>query len=547
MQQLATALGHLAPSLFATADIQHAEETQKQLSEGEQAILADKRLQNRKALREAVANGTIPAARNPWFMQGMRQQVYRIEGERFDQGLRTAYAQSGSRNQDDISDFVGGYTQEYLKNLGGDSNDPEMARIFTPMVERSQANLLSAHRTERDQAIQATVEQNTDTEIGLILDNMDESGGSPEFYAKTIHGMVNDQYQNGLDGTRSNQIMAAAIARKAGEKLDTSYLDLMDKIPAGPDGKSTLAQIGFVKDLRRKTEESIYHQLEEQTRVNAKLAKDQKDAAKTKGLSDGFNAIIQNPLADIRPILKDLAEADPEAAEKLYGWRQSHINDANKDVIEDPDKVVSLTGKVFAGNGDLGEVLDAQRHGSISLSTATKLAENIDRSKEFRSTLRDPTIQELHKNLGMVIKGSDTDFKNTDAINAGRAQNAFLEGMTNFKRDNPKASDLDIIKHGRALQKELIDTYANGAAIDAGNAIEITSKNVLIADPSSVDWERKAIFKPDEIRKAVEEYNATRGTSGVLVSAANHVGVPVADFYKAQVRLSSTPKPKPNK
>lgn len=542
MAQLTAALGQVAPALFRAGDLQHAEQTAKQMSEGELAILADKKLQNRKALRDAVANGQIPAARNPWFYQGMRQQVYRIEGEKFDSALRDAYAQSDARNEGDISDFLGGFTSKYMESIGADANDPEVARILTPAVERSQAHLLDVHRTEREHAIQETVEQNTGVEIGQILDHMDDSNsqGKPEFYAKTIHGLIEEQYKNGLDGTRSNEIVASAVARKAVEKLDTSYLNILDEIPSGPDGKSRLAQVGYVRDLRRKTEESIYHALEENDRVSSKRAKDEKDTAVGSLQTKIFNTLLSAPGTDIKGDLRLLSQYDPDAAQKAYGWQQSQINGVDN-VVEDPVVVVSLTAKTFSGEGSLSEIMDAMRQGSITKQTATKLAENIERSKEFRSTLRDSTVQELYKSLGQAVRGSDATFKESDAINATRAQNDFLQYLINYKKSNPTASEGDVLKYGVEIQKTLLGIYAAPAV--EGAKVQVDSKTAFIADPEAVDWEQSPIFKPDELTKASIEYNQTKGTSGVIAKLAARLGIPASELYQAQLLLAK-PKPK---
>jgi len=544
LDQLAAALKDLSPSLFAAADIQHAEQTNKELSEGEQAILADKRLQNRKALREAVARGELPAARNPWFLQGMRQQVYRIEAEKYDQALREAYARSDSRNEDDISDFVGGFTEKYMEGVGADPGDPEVARIFTPSVERSQSNLLSHHRTARDQAILLQVEQNTDTEIGLLLDNMEQSGGSPEFYAKTIHGLVQDQYLNGLDGTRSNQIMAGAIARKALLTLDSSYLDLLDQIPAGRDGKNTLGQIGFVKDLRRETEESIFRGLDERDRINAEKAKEEREAAIDAGQRSIFQKINTDPGADVSQELQQLAEVDPKAAQEAYGWRQAHINGADN-IVEDQDTVVEMTAEVFGGNGSLAKVMEAQRKGKISKQTATKLAENLERAKEFRSTLRDSTVQELHRALGQTIRGNDLDFKESNAINATRAQNEFLNYLMSYKKSHPEATEGDVLKYAVEMQKTLLGVYA-GEALE-GAKVKVDQNSAFIVDPAAVDWQRDLIFEGDSMNKAVMEYNESRGTSGAIKRLADRLGIEPKKLYLAQLALSRKPKSEPNK
>lgn len=543
-RQLAEALGRFQPTLYGIADTMQAEETQKQMSEGEKAILADQRLQNRKALKEAVDRGDIPAARNPWFLQGMRQQVYRLEAEKFDVALRRAYAESNSRNENDITDFIGSFTSKFME--GVDPADPEVARVLIPAVERSTGNLRNRHRAERDQAIEFEVEQNTETEIGLVLDRMDygpPSEAQMEDTAKLIHGITQVHFENGLSGTRSNQIMARAIARKATESLDTSYLDLLDKIPTGPGGN--LGQIGYVKDLRTQTEEEIYRKLEHNDRVQAKLAKDNKETVVNAGLTEGFNTILSDAKADIRPIMKKIAEVDPEAAQKLYGWQQSQI-DGRDDLTADEGEEVRLTAKVYGGEGTVAEVIDAHREGKISSEVAKDLMKNLERSKEFRSPLREPVIHELHKAVGTAVRGNDATFTEAKAVLSARAQNEFLRMMINYKQTNPQASELETLKYARSVQEEIIKTFAPEAIDAAADATVLTPQSAMTLPPETVPWQTRPIFDEQAMTAAVAEYNASKGKSGVLVQMAQRLNIPAADLYRAQHALVLGPKkPKP--
>lgn len=536
MAQMAEALGQFDPALQAIAVNAKNRENVVKDDEGQQQILRDKHLQTVKALGDAVRNGEIPAAANPAFLNGMRKQVYRIEAERYDAGLRDDYAKSNSRNTEDITSFMAGHTQKYLEDLGADPQDPGLRNILLPAIERSQANLAANHRAERDQAIELQVEQNTDTEIGLLLDHMDAGGGDPAQFAQAIHAVVQEHYQNGLSGTKGNLIMAKAIARKAKERKDSGYLDLLDMIPGG--GGGTLGQIGSVKDIRREAEEYVYSKLEQDDRVNAAVAKQAKEQATTAGLSQGFGALIDDPSADITEIVRNLNAVNPEAAEKLTSWQQARINAADN-VVEDPSVVVPLTAKVLGGDGKLEDIMAAHAHGDIKLTTAKELAGKIESSKDFRSPLRDPTVADLHKRLGLVISKSNEGGTEADNINAGRAQNAFLEAMLKYHKAHPDADDLDTLKYARGVQKELTDTYANEAALGAGETVKITPENIRLAAPESVDWTRQPIYTMQELSAMHQEYSQMRGGAGQLVEVASHLEVDPAEFYTNQVRLAA--------
>jgi hypothetical protein len=540
MAQVAEALAEFQPTLHSVAVNMKNRDNLKQNTAG-QVEAAARKLKTIKALGDAVRNGEIPAARNPAFLSGMRRQVARIEGEEYDRALREQYAQSNSRNENDITDFVGGFTKTYLEAIGADVNDPTIAAELLPRLEASQANLKNRHRAERDQAIEFEAEQNTDREIGLLLERMDETGASPEEYAGLIHGTVQIHLENGMSGTRANDVMAQAIARKARENRDTSYLDLFDNIDTG-NGK--LSQIGRIKDLRAETEDWIYRKIEEEDRISSHRVKTEREAAINGGLSEGFTRLVADPTADVTDVMLTLNQYDPESAQKLYSWQQAHISGVDNSV-EDPHAVIQLTGKVLGGNGSLVELLDANRNGLISLNTAKELAGKIESSKDFRSPLRDPTLAELHKKLGAVIQKSDNGGSDLDIVNAAQAQNQFLDYVQRYRDKNPDADPIDVLAYGRKVQNELLETYNPIAMQGARDAVEWTPERALVAAPESIEWTQRPIFKPDQLKAAYAEFVASKGTSGLIVDIARRVGADPSVFYSQQARIVAKP-PKTN-
>ncbi len=543
MDQLMGALSDLQPTINQYAEIKHAENINRQMSEGEKAVLADKRLQNRAALKKAVDAGEIPLARNPWFMQGARQQVYRLQGETFDRDLREAYAGSDARNEDDIAEFVGAYTQKYMEDNQADPSDPEMASILTPAIERSQANLFAHHRAERDRAAEQAVVENTDREIGLLLDRSEELATTPEVAGPMIQQILDENYKNGLSGTVSNEIAAKAIARKAELSLDPSFLDTLDNINTG---SGTLGQIGWVKDLRHDTESKIYQQTEHNDRVSQKAHEDATKAASNAGLTEGFQALIDNPTNDIKPILKKLAEVDPKAAQELYSWQQTQINGKDKLNIDEHLEVF-MAGEVYEGRGSRKDILAAHGEGLISTPAATKMMENIGREKEYSSIIKNPFISDLHRTLGTTIRGSDANFKEVDAVNASRAQNMFLESMINYRAAHPDADDLELLNYSSDLQQKLIKRFAPEASEDADasmTGVQLTPDTALLTPRENVDWGRRPIYASEaDLIRAVQDYNAGIPNSSFEQLAA-HLQVEPAVLLRTQAKLLKTPKKK---
>lgn len=547
MGQLFSALGRLQPTLLQIADVNHAEQTQERKSAGELKILSDKRLANRKALKEAVDRGEIPEARNPWFLQGMREQVFRLEGESYDTALREAYASSDAQTQDDISSFTAGFTAKYMKEKGFDPNEPEVQRILTPYVERSQASLLGHHRNVRDATIKQTVIDNTGREIDSLLGRIN-SGAPPEAYAAQIGDIVKNQYQNGLSGLESNKLVAETIARRAEAELNPAYFDLLDKIPSG---SGTVGQIGYVKDIRRASEARIHNAIEERDRVAVVRNKKEEEAAVTTLQGQALLQIMNDPTEDTKEFERRLAVINPAKAREVASWRQTEMNNVGK-VVENEEVLMDLEERVYGGEGNVQEIMEARRAGLINKETATTLIQNVEKSREFRSITNDRTVRDAAETVYKQIAGSEETIMDrpADRANARRAKATLyrLAATWKSKPENKDADELDLLDYLDTKSEQLMKRYAPSAvkaADESTQNLPVDRESVFLAPVGTVDWRRRALYKStEEIDKDILEYRASQGRSGTLVDLAAHLGTTPKELIAVQRAFVARPQPK---
>jgi hypothetical protein len=550
LDQLVGALSNLQPTINQYASIKHAEQTQQQMSEGEKAVLADKRLQNRAALKAAVDRGDLPAARNPWFLQGAKQQVYRLQGEAYDRQLREAYAKSDAQNGDDISGFISGNTQTYLELNEADASDPEFSKILLPMMERSQANLFAHHRDQRDRQIEQSVIDNTDMEVGNALDKAaDEALNNntaldPDAVAKQLHDIVEEQYKNGLSGANTNKILANAIARKAEMEHNTKYLGLMDKITTGP---GTLGQIGWVKELRAQTEDNIHTWIERNNRETARAIDDNKKAVIQETQGKALAALLDNPGANIGEYQKALAAVDAPKASEMFGWQTAAINH-HDNYLEDGATVLDLNDKVYnKGEATSADIASAWLSHKITKSTAESLTKDVARSKEFRAAANDRTVQDSADNLFKLIAGSGENFiaKSVDAQNGEKARQQLNRAYVDWRAKNPDAPEGDKLDFLNKQSDILLKRYAGESTKTANQnnlandyATPTTLDNVTLKAPQTVQWGAQPIWPSvKDLDQDTLEYKATKGRSGRIVEIAAHLGITPLELVQAQQRV----------
>jgi hypothetical protein len=561
--QLAEALGQFQPTLQSIAVNAKNRDNVVQRSAGEQAILADKRLQTRQALGEAVRSGKLPAAQNPAFLEGMRRQVYRIEGEQYDQALRRAYAESNSRNENDITDFVSGFTSKYIEGLGGDPSDPELAREFTPRLEASQANLFARHRSERDQAIEHEAEENTGTEIGLLLDRMSQdpayilgAKGTQEKYSQLIHGVVQTHYENGLSGTRSNEIVARAIAQKAEEAGDPSYLDMLDQIPGG---SGPIGQTQFAKNLKYDTANRINSAYLSSHSHQNELIKAEKDKAKEDFQGQFIIASNTDPDFNLKDWVLKSATIDPSLAASITAY-DSARRSASVAVTENPPEVAGLWSRVYDVAHPLThtDVVQAATDGKINGATARELSQEIGKRGTY-SILDDDAFKLFSGKVSASIGGGEYVRTPEQARQANEGQLIFNRQMSEFMSKNPNATFEEKMAKGEALMNTIVPRFVSSKATVSDPTAELDSTDelrkvvsvpeALAAPVNAFDWQTDQFYTDlPSFDQAIKKYNASQGKDGSLVRLAEKYGVdPQTIITKQRALLRNQPKATPKK
>jgi hypothetical protein len=251
LADLAKQLNVVAPELQANLVETHRQYTESEIKAGVEA-----RLKNQKSFKDAVNQGLIKEAENPWFVKGYMQQDGRLSGMEYDAAMRTAWASSPVKESDDpsaLSKFMGEFRSQWMKDHEGGT--PDWMDGFKPTMTASEQNLSAQHVAHRQSEISKKVRENTANEIGVLLSNQQarEDGMSPtdplvladrQVMAKHIEQLNADMIKNGLSGSDANKITAEVVIAKGIELKDDGYArGILDEIKTPGGSISRIAEV----------------------------------------------------------------------------------------------------------------------------------------------------------------------------------------------------------------------------------------------------------------------------------------------------------------
>ena len=417
------------------------------------------------------------------------------------------------------------------------ADNPEFTSVFSAAASKSQEALSNVHAALRTQKIEADVEQNTSQELGVLLDDhVDHLGNHDPNTAAKIAAVVNPHVTNGLNGQVANKLIAQAVVRKAIDSEDITVLNLLNEVPSG---SGTVGQIGFVKDMVAEARKHIATASMQGAHLGNLEKKAKRDETINRVRGQAYAKIAANPYADTKQEFAELNGIDPDEAAKVESFRTAYLgslNAQNKPIESGPLKTDLL---IRALHGDLTEDDVAQRvqHGEIDAETAKDLlTTHIPKGREGKSMTKDDVVVRYEKTINDAITKNNLsdDMAPGRVYRASVARGTFLEGMITYKKLNPNADSLMILRHAKDLSKEVLDLYSETSAEPLPNV-----------DLNHLDPTKNALFIDHvSLNSAIQEYNDSRGKSGKIKAFANAYQMSPESLIGAQAPLLPPPTPK---
>ncbi len=473
--QLAESLRAIQPGIDQFVDKQITKFRDQDIAKGTEAAL-----KNRQGFNEAIKQGLIPAGASPWFRTGYEQQMLRLLGTEYDQQLRSSYAQSPLRNEDDISELLTGQREQLFQKIDVQGFRPEdIQDILAPALQRSESNLTAHHTRERMKQIEIETEENTALAIGNLLDEQfnpvlvgDHRNQMLDTLGQRISGEVNTMVANGLNGTKANQIMVDAILTHALNTEDFSVIEMLDHINTG---NGTLGKTAYAKEKRGAMEDRILA-LQERRERFAWAQEDRNKDEKIETLqTQVMMKIINDPAADITADVKTLAVLDPEKARAVFSFQEARLDVQHK--VRDNHYLLStLQAGIYTKQTTAHDVLMAVANREISGNTGASLLEDLNRYQQdtqTQSLLDNDYVRLLKQNLRTAIQKGDGfgGFDNDSILRANQAEIRFVRAAQQFAQSNQGADEEALFEQLRKVYDTIVNdpVYTDSSKPVPGN------------------------------------------------------------------------------
>ena len=417
--QLAQSLGSLRPQLVELSGKYLDNQAKEENSAGNEAyraaLLKDGDL-NKKAFKDLVDQGVIPAGASPWFQKGWREQQLRTMGDDYGRDLTLAWNANGDlKNTDDptkLREFLANQQKAFREKVGstgGAFRPTELTEVLDPIMDHYNKSVAGHQINHRVEEIQKQVETNTAIEVGRLAIRGEMS---PEDRATGISTTVADLVSKGLSGSRANQIVTDAVVNAA---VAGQNADLLTVMPLIKTGSGVLGETNYAKAKLHEAQQSIQRTKEHEAQmvwtesehkyqievvrkradeqwghqqVMWKQAKeDHNRVTEERALSGSVAAFIsRDPVADYRGTkeFKRLQELDPMKAEHMIAFHRQWIGSTEEQArADDKTSYVSLMRDIYAHPNEFeSERLERSfLSGMITKQTYQQFHEDLRRAK----------------------------------------------------------------------------------------------------------------------------------------------------------------------
>jgi hypothetical protein len=546
MAQLSEALSQFNPHLLALGVDLHREQAANENTAGAEKIRTDARLQNRKGFNEAIKAGLIPEAKSPYFLKGMEEQLARIESDRFDGALREFYAKSKSQHQPDITDFIGGFTSDYLKLNGLEGGSPEFQTVFQNNLSNSISNLQTQHvqrwETEQSQIVRDRLYQETATAVDSLVYR------SHEDQALDIQNRVSSLVTNGLSGHDANKAVIDAIHDKAREHGDASILDLMDHIDTG-NGK--LGKTQYAKDMRDQAEQHIFARQREVASAEWTNHEHNKKLASENLWAEAATRIGKDPTSDISDLTSMAEKIDPQTAKNMREYKD-YVHTQNLKVYEDPNDVSKLYSDIYAGTATHEQIAQMVQAGKLNPDRVAYAHRDLEEAKKHTEALSDPDFNRVIEETATTITNGEYQATPETRAKALAAKNLLRRSIIEFRTKNPNASHMEtydqLVKNQGIVLKGVSPDSAVSLPPSTTGAV-LGPKLSSSSTGASAPAQTKPLYTDSaSLKQDIAAYNtaieAGSGADSRLAIRAEARGMSVDDFVRAESKLlrKNTPK-----
>jgi hypothetical protein len=399
--------------------------SEEELAEGQAAYEA-----SRATLNGAIREGTIPAGATPHFRRGWRLSQLSNLASTVDVKLRQEYAQDPIRSSDNVDEVRAWYAvraNELLLESGGDQFSPAMlAEAYYPGIRQAEASLANNHVNARikfaeEQAVAELDISFQNTLRGIQENNgwEDNPSGSAQAAGRTLQARADEMVANGMSPTIVNKVMQEAILAHAEDANDPDVLEVANHIRTGT---GSLAGTSAWREASERMEDALQSEREREVRFGDYLTQRNRDETVRQTLVGGFEAILNDPSADLKEHLKVLGSIDPTSALAL-DRAQAQIMEREQRIVEDHEEVVELKGLAISDpDAAMSAVLQGVAEGRFTQSTTSSTLALVRSVRNDGGLFADAIVASEISSLRSVIAGNDFSSTAESAETWRRAQ-----------------------------------------------------------------------------------------------------------------------------
>lgn len=355
--------------------------------------------------------------------------------------------------------------------------------------------------------------------------------------SKDLQDMLDSAIANGINPTEANKTIVESVVWQAIAAQDADMLDVLNHVNAG---SGPLGNIGWVKQAMAEAETKIANATFETERKHRQMETWKREDTERTVMTGAYAQIIENPFAPIDKFTSAaLAAGLPELAKSIKTFRESAQTSTYK-VNTVPEVYNDLRVRIgsTSDKGELNKIMqdayDAASSGMLSHSDLGSLIDDIEQRDRYSSVMDNSFVRDYRTRLASIVKDRRSDNSGIFPVGGNEDANAavvlFDKRMTDFKAQNPDATESELMMQADKVQSEILG-MSRFAPLDALGGFDIAGETPNNGNNNQTDQRtQKQAMKLDDKTKA---FLATQDGMNLLMLLAEQAGMDVEEFAKA--------------
>jgi hypothetical protein len=457
---------------------------------------------NKKAWKDAVASGAIPAGASPAFEQAYQEMDLRQKGfDLQDQLVQAYHDQNIGANTDPevFKKFVADGINNFIQNTQG-YDDKAIASVLIPQTNQIQSALHAQYAQDRAHTIEQGFVDTAEQEVARIIDTGQAAHADPKAVGGQISSLLSHYVASGLDGKKANKLAVNSIVNYALQNNSLDALHAIDAISTGNGGM--LGRTLYAREQVAQAHDQIVRTQMAYEERQQRLAEKAQAAALKHAEGVLFAQIIADPHVDITSQAQAVANlGEPNIASAMLAFRETRLDAENK-VRENPSMIAHIydqlrdspddASSIIAQHAAMGDISDT------SVKDFNRFANDLSRNKDV---FQQDWFKQLKSPYVSAITGNTLDFTPEKQFRAAKFEQALHDdvGFWLSKHRDPKNGGYDAEALRQFMIKDMDGLMRSYQAVDEStmNQFNAPAPANNTPAPAAPDWAQSTNAAPD--------------------------------------------------